>query len=403
MNLSEELHKAKNSIIDLDTDYLKNFRNNFIEKFNLEPKIIKNNESLKHFHIPILSNLEIKLNENFRSHEHDNQLKDFLKIFSINENKEFVVRKIKEHNSFMMDDYIHNLNTFFMNSGFIYDIESNKHNSILFINNNIRSNNTIFSKNFFRIKAGCNLTIVEYFSNQTNNDYELSNLNILNDFEIENNSKVSHLIIYNHSDKANLQSTNIINCHEAAEYKQIVFNSSKCSLRNHNYAILKGSESRAELLGIFFGNKDQIIDNKSEVNHIAQSCTSNQKYKGILTDSAKASYLSKTHVNKDAQKTEAYQLSKGILLSDKSHFHSKPELKIFADDVKCSHGSTIGPFDQNILYYLRSRGIKKNIAISLLINSFFSDILDNTSNAKFLNKVKILIDDWLTTNKYQNV
>ena len=75
--------------------------------------------------------------------------------------------------------------------------------------------------------------------------------------------------------------------------------------------------------------------------------------------------MSKTYVDPKAQKTEAYQLSKGILLSENSYFHSKPELKIFADDVKCSHGSTIGSFDKSILFYMKSRGIPENLAISL--------------------------------------
>ena len=101
---------------------------------------------------------------------------------------------------------------------------------------------------------------------------------------------------------------------------------------------------------------DQIIDNKTQVNHNFPNCKSSQRYKGVLTDQSQASYLSKTFVDKLAQKTEAYQLSKGILLSDNSYFHSKPELKIFADDVKCSHGSTIGPMDRDLLFYLRSRG-----------------------------------------------
>ena len=90
-----------------------------------------------------------------------------------------------------------------------------------------------------------------------------------------------------------------------------------------------------------------------------------------MTDKAKASYLSKTFVDQKAQKTEGYQLSKAILLSDDSYFFSKPELRIYADDVKCSHGSTIGPFDDDMLFYLRTRGINLDKAKSFLIKSFF--------------------------------
>ena len=100
-------------------------------------------------------------------------------------------------------------------------------------------------------------------------------------------------------------------------------------------------------------------------------------YKGILNDYSKASYYSNTFVSDNAQKTEGYQLSKGILLTDNCSFFSKPELRIFADDVKCSHGSTIGPVDESALYYLRSRGISKNEAMKMIISSFIEEDLKN--------------------------
>ena len=99
-----------------------------------------------------------------------------------------------------------------------------------------------------------------------------------------------------------------------------------------------------------------------------------------------------------AQKTEAYQLSKGILLSDQSYFHSKPELKIFADDVKCSHGSTIGPIDSELLFYLRSRGLDKKISTTLLIMSFFNDIIEDNDNIVFNDKFKNYSNTWLKEN-----
>ena len=178
----------------------------------------------------------------------------------------------------------------------------------------------------------------------------------------------------------------------------MVFNTSKGSIRNHHYANLLGDNANAKLEGVFFGCGHQIVDNKTVANHHKPLCTSDQKYKGILTDKAKASYLSKTFVDQEAQKTEAYQLSKGILLSENCYFHSKPELKIFADDVKCSHGSTIGPFNQDLLFYFRSRGIPENTATSLLISSFFSDILSNTNENFYLSLVQKSTNDWLNTN-----
>ena len=155
----------------------------------------------------------------------------------------------------------------------------------------------------------------------------------------------------------------------------MIFNCGNVSLRNHHYANLLGENSEANLKGVFFAGQKQIIDNKTNINHFSHSCTSNQIYKGILTDKAKASYLSKTFVDKEAQKTDGYQLSKGILLSEDAHFHSKPEIKIYSDDVKCSQGSTVGSFDNEEIFYLRSRGLNQKDAKSLLVNttsSFFT-------------------------------
>ena len=175
----------------------------------------------------------------------------------------------------------------------------------------------------------------------------------------------------------------------------MVFNSGDVSLRNHHYANLIGEHSEVNLKGIFFAGKKQIIDNKTNINHLNHSCSSNQIYKGIITDNAKASYLSKTFVDKKAQKTDGYQLSKVILLSDNAYFHSKPELKIFADDVKCSHGSTIGPFNNEEIFYLRTRGVNQKDAKSLLVKAFCQDLLSNIKEASYLNEANTLIDKWV--------
>ena len=141
------------------------------------------------------------------------------------------------------------------------------------------------------------------------------------------------------------------------------------------------------------------IRDRTFVKHLAEDCKSNQVYKGILNDRSKATYFSNTHVDQVAQKTEGYQLSKGILLSDNASYFSKPELKIYADDVKCSHGSTIGPIDENAIFYLRSRGMSKIAATKILISSFINEELSSIDNeqmseviqkklVRYLSKVK---------------
>ena len=145
-------------------------------------------------------------------------------------------------------------------------------------------------------------------------------------------------------------------------------------------------------------NKYSLFSQYQDLYHLINNCVSIQTYKGILADNAKASYLSKTYVGKQAQKTDGYQLSKGVLLSEDAYFHSKPELRIFADDVKCSHGSTIGPFDNEEIFYLRTRGLNEKKAKSLLIKSFCKDLLSNVENESYVTEAIKLIDSWLLKN-----
>jgi len=146
----------------------------------------------------------------------------------------------------------------------------------------------------------------------------------------------------------------------------------------------------------FFFLKDiNSADNKTYVRHMSKNCKSDQIYKGVLNGKSKATYYSNTFVEKNAQKTEGYQLSKGIILSDEATFFSKPELRIYADDVKCSHGSTIGPIDKQLIYYIRSRGINKKDATKILIKSFINDNFEKVSIQFIKEKIERYIDNYL--------
>ena len=115
---------------------------------------------------------------------------------------------------------------------------------------------------------------------------------------------------------------------------------------------------------------------KTRVNHLHPNCKSYQKVKNVLNAESRWVFQGKIFVKDIAQKTDAYQLSKAILLSESSEFNSKPELEIYADDVKCSHGSTSGSIDLNAIHYLKSRGIPEKEAYQMLINGFLSEILE---------------------------
>ena len=132
------------------------------------------------------------------------------------------------------------------------------------------------------------------------------------------------------------------------------------------------------LSGLILGNEEH-QEIKTRINHLAPNCKSYQKIKNVLESDSTGVYQGKIFVKDVAQKTDAYQLSKALILNDKSEFNAKPELEIYADDVKCSHGSTSGSIDNDAIHYLMTRGIDLSKAKKLLINGFLNEIFENIS------------------------
>ena len=127
---------------------------------------------------------------------------------------------------------------------------------------------------------------------------------------------------------------------------------------------------------IFSLKENQQHEIRSTINHLVENTKSYQLIKSVLGKNSKAAYQGRIYVDSKAQKTDGYQLSKGILLSDEASFFSKPELKIYADDVKCSHGSSSGNIDQDSLHYLMTRGLNHKDSTNLLIKGFLNDVID---------------------------
>ena len=145
---------------------------------------------------------------------------------------------------------------------------------------------------------------------------------------------------------------------------------------NEIVAELNAKEAQVELYGLIKGYKEQEIINKVSVEHKVPSCTSRALYKGIYRDKSKGTFDGLIKVQPDAQKTEAIQTVKSLLLSQDATSNATPQLIIYADDVKCSHGSTVGRLDEQALFYLQSRGIPEKEAKELLIDAFANEVLD---------------------------
>lgn len=147
-------------------------------------------------------------------------------------------------------------------------------------------------------------------------------------------------------------------------------------VRNNLHFYMNGENCNTLLYGLYLLDGNQFVDNHTRVDHAKPNCFSDEKYKGILKDKSTAVFNGKIMVHLDAQKTNAYQRNQNILLSDEATVNTKPQLEIFADDVKCTHGATIGQLDEEPMFYMRSRGIPENVARKLLLNAFADDIAE---------------------------
>lgn len=165
--------------------------------------------------------------------------------------------------------------------------------------------------------------------------------------------------------------------------------------RNKLHIKLDGQNCETHMHGLYIAGDSQLLDNHTAVYHSQPHCNSNQLYKGILSGQAHGVFNGKILVEKDAQKTNAYQSNKNILLSNDAVINAKPQLEIFADDVKCTHGATTGQMDDDALFYLRARGINENNAKALLNLAFADDVLNKIPDDDFKGYVHALIENKL--------
>ncbi len=389
MNIKEIYQKNKKNIFFSESKEVLNHREELLNIFETDKFDKKNNESLKNLKSQSFFDFNYKYLVSDENSVVSNNQDSVYSIVSVNgkcsnyKDSKIDITKITDedyndfcqHRTIEKNDHFVNLNSLFLNSGFKIVIKKNNNIKIKISNIVTEDNLTIFQKNNIICEEGSSITLIEEYENKNN-----SMSNILNVIKLEKNSSLNHFILQDNSSKHNLIITSHSSCKKNSLYNQRVYNFSDGYVRNFHFSELNEMNSEVDLQGIFFLKDKNTSNNKTFVKHLAEGCKSNQVYKGILNDSAEATYFSNTHVDQIAQKTEGYQLSKGILLSESASYFSKPELIIYADDVKCSHGSTIGPIDENAIFYLRSRGMSKKAASKILISSFINEELNSIND-----------------------
>ncbi len=227
------------------------------------------------------------------------------------------------------------------------------------------------SRNLIVVEENADITIVEDFQNNNGEKF----YNHVSEVFIGQNAEVNYSLLQLHN-----QHTTSVNYVEARLEKDARYHITTVTLdgklvRNNINAYMDGENSLATLNGLYIGKEANHIDNHILVDHRVPNCNSHQVYKGVLDDQSTGVFNGKIFVQKDAQKTNAYQSSKAVLLSDEASMNSKPQLEIFADDVKCSHGAAIGQMSKNELFYLLARGIDKETARGILTYAFANEII----------------------------
>ena len=409
-NLYKEYNK---NILGNKSDWLSELRVNLINKINKNGLPNKKDEIWKYSNLNHINNvnynyidLESINNFNKRNKEYEEDIiyvvnNKYIISDALKRNKDIILNNLEEaiedlknyfffDDKFFQNDFTIDLNTIFLSSGLCISTIKDKEVRIVINYENINSELTNYLRNIIKVSRNSKLILIEDFNNSKDNS-----LNVFNNFWLEEGAEVEHIIIQNLKQSSNILYSSLVFCYENSKFNQFSFQAAGSSIKNQHTGNLMGKGSKINFNGIYFGKEKQFIDNKTRVIHHKEDCESNQIYKGVLKDEASGVYLSNTLVNPEAQKTKGYQLSRGILLSDKCKLYNKPELKIYADDVKCSHGSTIGTIDKDQLFYLQSRGLTKSESENLLIKAFYKDVMKIINDKNSILKIKKIIDKWL--------
>ena len=245
-------------------------------------------------------------------------------------------------------------------------------------------------RNLFDFEENSEIKLFEHF-------YGNSKYNIVSELFVADNSKLEHYKIINKDISNSVIYHFFGNCKKNSKIKTVNFSFSDTPVRNEINLYLEGTNCDTTVASMGFGKKESsICDNTVFISHQEESCKSRQIIKNALKSGAKAIFQGKIFVASKAQKTDGYQMSNGLILTDDCEFLVKPELEIYADDVVCSHGSISGTLNDDHLFYLRSRGIPLNEAQKQLIQAFFSEILDEVTDDNIVCYIQNQISEMLT-------
>ena len=315
----------------------------------------------------------VVLNGNFSSELSDKTVLKGLTLTSFKNLDEKQKSRIASIAKVENDSFIA-LNTLYSADGFYLSIQRNEQLQIpihIIYITSAEGQAVVNARNIIELQENSSATIVEHFVNLSGKVFN----NYLSEKFVGANAKLFCNTYQDEGGTGYSVNTNQVLVEASAEYENTTLTMSGALVRNNHNVVLAGKNSVAHLNGLFTTSEHQLVDNHTLMDHQVPHCESNELYKGIMNDKSVGVFNGKIFVRKDAQKTNAYQSSKNILLSDDATINTKPQLEIYADDVKCSHGTSTGKIDENALFYLNARGIGKESGRKLLLGSFAQEVI----------------------------
>jgi Fe-S cluster assembly protein SufD len=292
------------------------------------------------------------------------------------------------------------LNTAFIQDGACIKVKDGitvkKPIHLLYLTRADENNLLTHPRNLFIAGENSRLKLIETYAGLSKEVYFT---NSVTEIILDSHAQIDHLKVQLESESAYHIAMTQVQQSRGSEYTSHSFSIGGGLVRNNIHVVLDAEGCETTLNGLYVANQNQHVDNHTSVDHSKPHCNSHELYRGILDDNARGVFNGKIYVHPNAQKTNAIQANNCILLSDGANIDTKPQLEIYADDVKCTHGATIGQLDEDAFFYMRSRGIEKTKARNLLIYAFASDVINRIPDGAIRERIADLFADKLHTSK----
>lgn len=293
-----------------------------------------------------------------------------------NEHKHYVEQHLNQSSKYMKDG-MNALNAAFTANGLFVLIKKNKvvdKPVMIYHLTDITDDNVFVQpRSLFVVEENAQVQLVELYKNTGLHE---SFTNEVIEIAVQQNAKLEYYKMQDENENSHHVGTTHVQQVGKCFTHCVTVTLNGGTIRNNINMVLEAPNNEGHIYGLYMLNGKTHVDNHSIVDNVMPDCFSNELYKGIMDGNSTGVFNGKIYVRQDAQKTNAYQSNKNILMSDSASVNTKPQLEIFADDVKCSHGCTIGQLDEDALFYLRTRGIGEKQAKAMLLHAFAADILD---------------------------